>query len=120
MNKAVGERTVIINGQELLLRPDFTALVQIENLTNKSVIKLLDNFTNPETMRLGDTIIILFSCAQSGGYQNNLQVFASEVIGMEVTDLIPVAAELLTFVMSGGKKKEEPKKSEQLDKAQET
>ncbi len=108
MNKSVGERTIKLDGKEFLLRPDFKALEKIETLSGKGVMALMSTFADAGYLQAKDIVYTLFCCAESGGderFNLDLKEFGQLVVSDGVYEHVLVATEMLSFVMTGGKKK---------------
>lgn len=120
MNYSVGERVINLKGREIKLRPDFKALERIETLTSKGIMTLMATFGDAGYLHAKDIVYSLYACAESGEGDKlklNLQEFGQMIVDEGVFEYTETAAEMIRFVMTGGKKKPEEDLSDQ--KAQE-
>ena len=118
MNKSVGERELLINGRRFQLRPDFSSLVEIEELTGKTIMQLMASFANAGLLSAKDIIYVLYATAKSGDEKFNydLKEFGQMILdeGDGPYGYMEIAAEMISFVMTGGKKKEDEDLKEPL------
>ena len=103
MNGLVGEREIQVGGLKLGLRPDFEALTQIETMTSRSLVKVLDDFTTLAP-KLGDMATILWCCHKS--YDPASKISRSEIGGAIMKDgmqkhVVDVFT-LISYALGGG------------------
>jgi hypothetical protein len=81
MNPHKGEAAVSIDGQSYTLRYSHRALVKLETITGKGLVRILQEISNPEELRIG-TIAALLWCG--------LQEHHPKLSLDEATDLLDV------------------------------
>lgn len=112
MINQVGEKKIQYKGADLILRPDFKALTDIEVLLGESILKLLDRFIESEP-KLMDLAIIIFCCSRASDDNTDkpqsIEEVGTEILRVGMSAYLGVL-ECVSYVLSGGE--EAQKKTE--------
>jgi hypothetical protein len=115
----VGETTIKYKGADLVLRPDFKALTDIEALLSESILHMIDRFTETKP-RLMDIAIVIFCCTrymESDGAPKSVTEIGAEVLKIGMIKYFNVF-ECISYVLSGGE--EAQKKTESSEQETES
>ena len=101
-NKERGEVAVSIGGKDYILRPSFSALVEIERRTGQTILEIA---TNLSAARIGvaDLVAVLFSAIKAGQTDwPEYDVLGEMVVKAGVAELIGPVGGFIVSALNGG------------------
>jgi Phage tail tube protein, GTA-gp10 len=117
MKSAIGERKIVLNKREYLLRPSYEALMEMEDLAGRGAIEMLHAFSNRK-YKTRDTVAVIHACLKAGLTDGEeiptFDEVSAWVYDMNIVKAATVAAQLISAVfMHGNAKKNEKEQAPQ-------
>lgn len=99
MNKHSGERAIKLGDEEVVIRPSFEAICNIEGMLGVSVVVLLDSYLNSKP-KMGDLAAIVYCCQKEKKY--SFQEIGQKIYKSGMSSAVNEAFLCISDALSGG------------------
>lgn len=102
LNPQRGDVAVRLGGKAYVMRPTFEALAEIEGITGRGIVDLLNRFSRKE-FGAKDTAAVIFAAIKSGGEIGaNYEAVGRMVVSDGLVNFIPAISAFLANAVTGG------------------
>ena len=110
-NKHRGEATITLGDNSYVLRPTFTALVEIEDRTGMGLIELAQTFFD-QKVKVRDVVAVIFAGIKAGNNDwPDEDAVAQAVVAGGIANVIEPVGAFLADALAGGQKTDDTNES---------
>ena len=103
-NKARGETTVTLGGKQLVLRPTFEAVEQIQDRLGERLVPLISRLSRSD-FGVRDIAVPIHEFARAGGSEMEYQDIGELVLAEGLKNVAPTIMTMITDILLGPEKK---------------